>query len=99
MSCAQDTIAMDYVDYDPARITRVKKMIWSDADCAFHTHYFLRVYCETIHNREETVAWLEEQFGPEQYQGIWWRDPGNSRWVWLTDSIATFWQLKYGGIQ
>ena len=88
---------IDVTDYDPAQAVRVKKMIWSDQKQAFETHYFIRVNCENNHQAQETQAWLQEHFGDEQYQGTWWRDPGRRSWIWLADSIATFWQLKYGG--
>ncbi len=94
--------ATDYIevtDYEPAQAVRVKKMIWSDRDQAFETHYFIRVNCENGYQAAETQAWLQDQFGDPEYQGTWWRDPGRSSWIWLADSIATFWQLKYGGQQ
>ena len=88
---------IEVTDYEPPRAVRVKKMIWSDRDQAFETHYFIRVNCENAHQAQATQEWLLDQFGDPQYQGTWWRDPGRSSWIWLADSIATFWQLKYGG--
>lgn len=97
MSWVQDSI--EVTDYEPAQAVRVKKMIWDDADRAFRTHYFLRVYCGTDRRLGDTLSWLQEQFGDPDYQGTWWRDPGNSRWVWLADNLATFWQLKWGEVK
>ena len=89
--------AADYTtDYQPVQAVRVKKMIWSDEDRSFRTHYFVRVTCENSHQAQETETWLQGQFGDARYQGTWWRDPVCSTWIWLADSIATFWQLKYG---
>ena len=96
MTWTQVQDAIEVSDYEPARMVRVKKMIWSDQDQAFTTHYFLRVTCENRHQAQATQAWLQDQFGDAEYQGTWWPDPGRSGWIWLADSIATFWQLKYG---
>jgi len=85
----------EITDYDPARIVRVKKMIWSEEDQEFRTHYFVRVLCETGSELENTTAWLEEQYGEPGYQQTWWRDPGRRGWVWMTESLATFCRLKY----
>ena len=96
MSWSQVQDSIEVTDYQPVQAVRVKKMIWSDEDRAFCTHYFVRVTCENGHQARETEAWLQEHFGDAQYQGTWWRDPGRNTWIWLADSIATFWQLKYG---
>ena len=89
---------IEHTDCDPVRVVRTKKMIWSDESQQFETHYFIRIQCETAQQRQETGTWLQEQFGDPGYQKTWWHDPGNSRWVWLADNLATFWQLKYGGL-
>ena len=86
---------LDSTDYDPARIVRVKKMIWSDADQEFRTHYFVRILCGTREEFENTTTWLQEQYGDPGYQRTWWLDRGNLRWVWLTEQLATFCRLKY----
>lgn len=96
MTWTQVQDEIEATDYWPIRRTRVKKMIWSDADQAFRTHYFLRVTCDTSAIRNETTEWLTQQFGPDKYLGTWWQDPQNSRTLWLADRLATFWQLKYG---
>lgn len=90
--------ATDYsiVEAEAPRAVRVKKMIWSESDQTFHTRYFIRVTCENNQQATETQSWLQEQFGNAEYQGAWWRDPGRSQWIWLSDSLATFWQLKWG---
>ena len=87
---------IETVEYRPQRLTRVKKMIWSDEDKQFRTHYFLRVTCDNLVVRDEAVRWLTEQFGPGGYQKSWWQEPQNSLMLWMADSLATFWQLKYG---
>jgi hypothetical protein len=96
MSWTQVQDAIEITDYNPARAVRVKKMIWSDVDRAFRTHYFLRIYCGSGRRLSETIAWLQEQFGDPGYQRTWWRDPGHSHQVWLADNLATFWQLRWG---
>ncbi len=83
-------------DYEPARAVRVRKMIWDDTDRAFTTQYFVRVYCRDIMEISDTMAWLEQEFGPRRHQGTRWRHPGNSHWIWLQDNLATFWQLRWG---
>jgi hypothetical protein len=85
----------EITDYDPARIVRVKKMIWSEADQEFRTHYFVRVLCETSQEFEDTTTWLLEQCGDPGYQRSWWLDKGNHRWIWMTEQFATFCRLKY----
>jgi hypothetical protein len=44
---------IEYADYEPARVVRVRKMIWDDSDRAFRTHYFLRVHCESETQRQK----------------------------------------------
>ena len=90
----QDEI--EFTDYRPTRHTRVKKMIWSDQHQEFQTHYFLRVTCDSPRVLTDTIEWLEQQYGPAGYMRSWWRDPQNSLVLWLADSLATFWQIKYG---
>lgn len=85
----------EVTDYNPARIVRVKKMIWSDEDQEFRTHYFVRILCKTGQEFENTTTWLQEQYGDPGYQRTWWLDRGNLRWVWLTEQLATFCKLRY----
>lgn len=87
---------IETTDYEPPRATRVKKMIWDDTDRTFHTHYFIRVRCQTSAEVAATVEWLQADFGEPRYQGSWWREPSNPSMLWLSDHLATFWQLKYG---
>lgn len=96
MTWAQVQDEIESTDYRPARHTRVKKMIWSDKDREFRTHYFVRILCETGSELENTTAWLEEQYGEPGYQQTWWRDPGRYGWVWMTESLATFCRLRWG---
>jgi hypothetical protein len=89
-------IGLDEItDYDPARVVRVKKMIWRDEDQEFQTHYFVRILCETNSELENTTAWLQEQYGDSGYQRTWWPDPGRRGWIWMTEQLATFCRLKY----
>lgn len=90
----QDEI--EVTDYRPARHTRVKKMIWSDSAGSFETRYFIRILCDNPAQCADTRDWLTEQFGPSQYQGTWWQDGINHRQLWLSESLATFWQLRWG---
>ena len=85
----------EVTDYDPARVVRVKKMIWSDADQEFRTHYFVRILCRTTGELENTTAWLQDQYGEPGYQQTWWQDPGRRGWVWMTEQLATFCKLRY----
>lgn len=85
----------EITDYAPAHIVRVKKMIWSDEHQAFQTQYFVRIHCDSTSELENTVTWLQEQYGDERYQGTWWQDPGKRGWVWMTEQLATFCRLRY----
>ncbi len=89
---------VEHVDLDhaPPQAVRVKKMIWNDNQQDFVTHYFIRVQCSSKAQCDDTAAWCQDQFGVPFYQGSWWKDPGDNRRIWLADSLATFWQLKWG---
>lgn len=86
---------MESSDYDVMRNVRIKKMIWSNAHQKFITHYFVRVLCPDFHTTNRTTQWLEQEFGPPKYQSAWWQDPMNARLIYMTDSTASFWHLKY----
>lgn len=83
-------------DYESLAVVPVKKLIWSDEDQAFRTYRFTRVQCESLEQCHETIVWCQEQFGNQCYLGSWWQDHINTLQVWLSDTVATFWQLKYG---
>lgn len=95
MSWAPVQDEIESTDYVPSRIVRVKKMIWSDEDREFRTHYYVRIHCDSANELENTTAWLQEHHGDERYQGTWWQDPGKRGWVWMTEQLATFCRLRY----
>jgi hypothetical protein len=89
---------VEYVDYRPEQFIRVKKMIWNPGTQTFDRHYYIRIHCDTDSQHQDTMTWLNDQYGSPRYQGQWWPDKTQGRQIWLADSLATFWQLKWGDI-
>lgn len=79
------------------RHTWSTKRIWDDKDKQFHVARFMRVERSYI-SRDQIKQYTEElelNYGRPEYLGSWWINANND--IWMRDSVATFWMLKYGG--
>lgn len=76
------------------RATIVNKKIWNKKTQEFEPRVFIRVHCTRDELYRET-QWMQEQFGPPEYQGKWWTTELTND-MWMADSLATFWYLKNG---
>ncbi len=87
-------IKVDWDDAPVGRATVVNKKIWNDKTQEFEPRVFIRVFCTPAELRRES-EWMQQQFGPPEYQGKWWVTELTND-MWMSDSLATFWYLKNG---
>lgn len=89
---------IDTVDWtEPTSIT-VKKQIWNPKKQCFEPRVFTRWRRNTKSELDKDIEFLTKNYGEPSTQGMWWADDRGSRgqiYLWIADSAATFWALKF----
>lgn len=88
---------VDTVDWtEPANIT-VKKQIWNPKTQCFEPRVFTRWKRNTTSELDKDIKFLTKNYGEPSTQGMWWSDRRSpvENYLWVADSAATFWALKF----
>lgn len=90
---------IETVDWQPPKSIVVKKQIWNNETQQFESRTFTRWDRSGVLRQD--IEFLEKSYGPPSQQGMWWIDDRGNRqqFLWISDSAATFWALKFGGNQ
>ena len=89
---------LETVEWTPPQTITVKKQIWNDQTQKFEPRVFTR--WDRGDMLKQDIEFLQNSYGPASQQGMWWiddRGTRSQRFLWISDSAATFWALKFGG--
>lgn len=88
---------IDEVDWVEPKSITVKKQIWNPEKQQFEPRTFTRWKRASQSELEKDIKFLTTNYGEPSTQGMWWADDRGrgQNYLWVADSAATFWALKF----